>query len=110
MSDEQFQELLTHLRPAEAQDESGVGSLAIKLPTFWTSEPDMWFFQIEAVFNNRNPKVTKDSTKFNQAVAALPQDILLEIRHVMDVSLVRLSMDDYRPYIYFDLIYPRIIT
>ena len=26
------------------------------------------------------------------------------------VSLVRLSMDDCRPYIYFELIYPRIIA
>ena len=86
MSDEQFQQLLTHLRPADG-DESGVGSLSIKLPTFWTSEPDMWFFQIEAVFNNRTPKVTKDSTKFNQAVAALPQDVLLEIRHVMELPV-----------------------
>ena len=84
-SKEQFDELLTHLRPAEAQDETGVGSLSIKLPTFWTSAPDMWFYQIEAVFNNRQPKITKDATRFNHAVAALPQDVLLEIRHIMEL-------------------------
>ena len=83
MSKEQFDELMAHVRGENSQDTVQVGSVAVKLSYFWTAAPDMWFFQIEAVFHNRQPKVTVDATKFNHAVAALPQDVLLEIRHII---------------------------
>ena len=93
MSKEQFDELVSHIRGDNSQDAVEVGSVAVKLPSFWTQAPDMWFFQIEAVFNNRQPKVTVDATKFNHAVAALPQDVLLEIRHI--IGLPETTPDRY---------------
>ena len=31
---------------------------AVRLPTFWMAEPELWFMQVEANFENRNPKIT----------------------------------------------------
>ena len=61
-----------------------ISSLAIRLPTFWSTSPALWFTQAEASFDTRNPKVTVDSTKFNHVLQALPQDILTEFEHVIE--------------------------
>ena len=33
-----------------------VSYVSVKLPTFWTHDPDLWFLQTESVFNTRTPK------------------------------------------------------
>jgi len=50
---------------------SDLNAVAIKLPTFWTAQPTVWFAQAEAQFNIRN--VTQDSTKYYYVVSALDQ-------------------------------------
>ena len=62
-----------------------INSTAVKLPNFWANDPELWFFQVEAVFENRTPKVTVDSTKFNYVMAALPQDILNACRGIIQL-------------------------
>ena len=57
----------------------------MKLPTFWLSDPELWFFQVEAVFENRAPHVTVDSTKFNYIMAALPQEVLNACRRIIQL-------------------------
>ena len=48
-----------------------VSAIAIKLPTFWTSQPGIWFTQAEAQFHLR--KITDDTTKYYYVVSALDQ-------------------------------------
>ena len=68
-------------QPLQDQDTAPppeVGSLAIRLPTFWTTSPELWFAQVEASFDTRNPKITSDISKYNHILQALPQEVLNE--------------------------------
>jgi hypothetical protein len=47
-------------------------SVSFRLPSFWTSQPQVWFQQAEAQFIIR--KITKDEVKYSHIVAALDQD------------------------------------
>ena len=55
----------------------------MKLPTFWIHDPDLWFLQTEAVFATRTPKVTRDQTKFDHVVAALPTEALNAVKNII---------------------------
>ena len=46
-------------------------AVSLKLPTFWTSQPEVWFAQTEAQFNLRG--ITADDTKYFYVLAALNQ-------------------------------------
>jgi len=46
-------------------------AVSLKLPTFWTSQPEIWFTQAEAQFHVRG--ITADTTKYYYVVAALDQ-------------------------------------
>ena len=43
----------------------------------------MWFLQTESVFNTRIPPVTRDSTKFDHVVTALPADALNSVQNII---------------------------
>ena len=47
-------------------------AVALKLPTFWSSQARVWFVQAEASFHTKN--ITADATKYNYVVAALDQN------------------------------------
>ena len=46
-------------------------AVSLKLPTFWSSQPEVWFAQAEAQFNLRI--ITADDTKYYYVLAALDQ-------------------------------------
>ena len=46
-------------------------AVSLKLPAFWTSQPDVWFAQAEAQFSLRG--VSADETKYYYVIAALDQ-------------------------------------
>ena len=46
-------------------------AVSLKLPTFWTSQPEVWLTQAEAQFHIRN--ITADTTKYYYVVSALDQ-------------------------------------
>lgn len=46
-------------------------AVSLKLPTFWTSQPQVWFVQAEAQFQIR--KITADETKYYYVLSALDQ-------------------------------------
>ena len=50
------------------EQEATASAVALKLPNFWTTQPDVWFAQAEAQFNIRG------DTKYYYVVAALDQD------------------------------------
>ena len=71
---------------AQEDDFPNVSSVAVKLPTFWTHDPDLWFLQTEAVFASRVPAVTRDGTKFNHCVTALPSDALNVCKNIIRLA------------------------
>ena len=91
MSPDQFKVFMDTCSPAAAQvrhDDGGpdfpnVSNVSVKLPTFWTHDPELWFLQTESVFNSRTPKVTRDATKFDHTVTALPADALNAIQNII---------------------------
>lgn len=58
-----------------------LNAVAIKLPTFWTTQPNVWFTQAEAQFHIK--KVTEDSTKYYYVISALDQATASRIIHVL---------------------------
>ena len=53
--------------PSPAQ----VNTTAVKLPSFWQGNPEVWFRQVESVFATRNPAITTQDTKFEYVIQAL---------------------------------------
>ncbi|KII60614.1 hypothetical protein RF11_12080 [Thelohanellus kitauei] len=51
---------------------SHANAVAIKLPTFWTAQPRVWFVQTEAQFHLRG--IVSDTTKYYYVVGALDQE------------------------------------
>ena len=51
---------------------SETNAVSIKLPPFWTAQPQVWFQQAEAQFTIHG--ITADETKYSYIVAALDQD------------------------------------
>ena len=49
-----------------------VDAVSLKLPTFWASQPEVWFAQAEAQFKLR--KIEADETKYYYVNAALDQE------------------------------------
>lgn len=62
-------------------------TVSIKLPTFWTDSPEVWFLQAEAQFAIK--RVTTSLTKFHHCVAALPQDVATRL-----IDLIRNPTSD----------------
>ena len=62
-------------------------TVSIKLPTFWTNSPEVWFLQAEAQFAINH--VTTSLTKFHHCVAALPQDVATRL-----IDLIRNPTSD----------------
>lgn len=52
-------------------------SVAVKLPDFWRTDPEMWFAQAEAQFMLAG--VTRDETKFYHIVAKVDQTVICHI-------------------------------
>ena len=58
-----------------------VTKIAVKLPDFWTEDPDLWFLHAESAF--RNAQITKSRTKFDHIVQKLPQKIMISVRSLI---------------------------
>ena len=55
-----------------------VTKASVKLPDFWTEDPDLWFLHAEAAF--RNAQITQSITKFDHIVQKLPHKIMVSAR------------------------------
>ena len=64
--------------PAATPTSQFVAKLAVKLPDFWTDDPDLWFLHAESAF--RNSQVTQSQTKFDHVIQKLPQNIMVSVR------------------------------
>ena len=66
--------------PAQAphNDATAVSAIKVTLPTFWTPDPDMWFFQANLVFEQH--RITHSATKYGHAMAKIPVEVLSDIK------------------------------
>ena len=58
--------------------EQGASSVSLKIPVFWSADPELWFIQVECQFTSRG--ITNELTKFQHIVANLPPEIAMEVR------------------------------
>ncbi|KAG0440760.1 hypothetical protein HPB47_016187, partial [Ixodes persulcatus] len=61
-------------QPAEGQ----LSALQLRLPPFWTADPQIWFAQVESQFTTW--RITSQVQRFHHIIVALPPDIAAEIR------------------------------
>lgn len=54
-----------------------VYSAKVKLPPFWTENPELWFYQTEAQFSVA--KIRSDRNKYDHVIAALPLEVISNI-------------------------------
>ena len=65
--------------PAPAVTE--ITAIALKLPPFWSADPQVWFAQIESQFVTR--KITNQDTKFHHIVASLAPEVAVDVRDLI---------------------------
>ena len=65
-------------RRFKSKETEFVATVYVKLPDFWTEDPDQWFLHAEAAF--RNPQITQSKTKFDHIIQKLPQKIMISVR------------------------------
>lgn len=61
--------------------ESNTKTSTVPFPPFWSSMPDIWFLQMEAVFKIK--KIIKDENKFYHTVACLPVEIISSVSDII---------------------------
>ena len=58
-----------------------VGAVSIKLPPFWSADPQIWFAQAEAQFATR--QITAEVTKFHHVISSLQPEVAQEVRDIL---------------------------
>lgn len=58
-----------------------VAAVALRLPPFWTADPQLWFVQVEAQFATQ--RVTADRSRYYHIVSSLPPDVAAEVRDLL---------------------------
>jgi hypothetical protein len=69
-------------QPTPAPPAVTVNAVAVKLPEFWTADPNTWFSQAEASFRRSN--VTASYTKYDQVLMKLPCDVVMSVRDLVN--------------------------
>ncbi len=67
---------------AQAPAAAPLHAVAVKLPPFWEPNPRVWFIQCEAAF--RHAAVTREITKFDHILTALPTSVVNSIIDLVD--------------------------
>ena len=81
--------------PAATPTSQFVAKLAVKLPDFWTDDPDLWFLHAESAF--RNSQVTQSQTKFDHVIQKLPQNIMVSVQGlIMNKALSSTPYEDLK--------------
>ena len=58
-----------------------VTKVAVKLPDFWSDDPDLWFLHAESAF--RNAQVMPSRTKFDHVMQKLQQNVMVSVRSLV---------------------------
>lgn len=62
-------------------DAPAISAVDVKLPPFWTADPELWFLQVESQFAAR--RITADQTKYHHVVGSLPPTTASEVRDLL---------------------------
>ena len=83
MSDNEAEASDTAATQANATSHSvtDIAAVALKLPPFWSADPQVWFAQVESQFFTS--KITNQDTKFHHIVASLPPEVAVDIRDLI---------------------------
>ena len=65
------------------QPKATVNATAVKLPSFWQGNPEVWFRQVESVFTTQNPAVTVQQTKFEYVIQALDNNTAERVQNII---------------------------
>ena len=65
------------------QQPAPVNATAVKLPSFWQGNPEVWFCQVESVFTTRNPAVITQQTKFEYVIQALDNNTAERVQNII---------------------------
>ena len=60
-----------------------MNATAVKLPSFWQGNPEVWFRQVESVFATRNPAITTQETKFEYVIQALDNSTAERVQNII---------------------------
>ena len=80
-------EILTQLTEAvskltkNALSTTKIQAVSVKLPEFWTDDPEIWFLRAEAQF--RSKSIIIDQTKFDYIITALDNRAAAEVKAVL---------------------------
>ena len=80
--------------PGDDNNPAQNNAVALKLPTFWSHQPRVWFAQAEAQFTLHG--VTVDSTKYSYLIAALPEDVATRALDYIESKADSDSMEKYK--------------
>ena len=95
LTEDQVKELSARLQAihtADADLANAVQVISVKVPTFWTARPEVWFIQLEAQFTSKN--ITAEETKFNHAVQGLDKSTAEEISTFLTIDTFGLTQDE----------------
>lgn len=71
--------------PGSVKDEEqtvSISATSVKLPTFWTHRPRVWFVRTESAFRIKGIKTQQ--TMFDYACQALPESVVDSVLHVIE--------------------------
>jgi hypothetical protein len=66
---------------AAGQNQARINTVQLKIPPFWKTDPELWFFQVEAQF--ATAYIRSDLSKYNQIVGNLDSDTLSSVSDII---------------------------